>query len=846
MTAFAGDILTTTAAPVTANPTSTRTWSWLRNGTAIAGQTSTTYRVTDADVGSAVWSRQTETNFIGSAIASAVPLNILPWTPASLFTASEPGIWMDPSDVANLNWRRNLLTFTEQLDNSVWVKTNTTVTPNTVSAPDNTTTGDSLVVTVESTSQGVASELVATDGGSSYAASIYVLKTSGAGVPLALYFRSTLGAGSQYSSLNINTTTGLVSFSLGTSTSGSYNVQDAGAWWRISVVAGGIPAGTIRAVVRLISQPVGTTIHLWGGQFEVGTSASVYQPITTLEAATAERFPNATMFQDRAGSTLVTTPGQSVGLRLDKSKGLALGAELRQTGTTGLIGTATAATYNTDTGEASVSRGVDQSNQSFVAISGLSASSYYKVSLTNTAASNVLARASNSTGAILATILAGTSQTFYVTGSTQYAFTAPGNGLTVTFILSSFKEIAGNHAVASADASRGVYGVEPFVGRRNLLVRTEEFENASWSKAQVTVTTNSSVAPDGTTTAETLLDTAVSNIHYATQSISALSPSGKTYTISAYLKASTLGFATLGISDISSGTLYAVAVFNLSNGTVSTAGAAGTGYSVSSTSISDAGNGWYRCVITAVAGTSVSFLTAAIGVNKTGIISAGAGGMESYLGNGSGILVWGAQLETGSTATAYQRVGDEYDVTEAGVPTLHYVQYDGADDGYVTPTVTPGTDKVQVFAGMRFDLGTSNGTFIETSTAADTNNGAFYLRQRVAGANQFQWTFRSTTTTAPTFSYTLPEAAVLTATSDFSAPLTVTRRNGVQVTTIAAPSAGTTNFLAYPIYIGRRGNNTLAFNGKDYGIVVRFGANLSTTNINRAEYYMAQKSGVTL
>jgi hypothetical protein len=71
MTAFAGDILTTTAAPVTANPTSTRTWSWLRNGTAIAGQTSTTYRVTDADVGSAVWSRQTETNFVGSAIASA-------------------------------------------------------------------------------------------------------------------------------------------------------------------------------------------------------------------------------------------------------------------------------------------------------------------------------------------------------------------------------------------------------------------------------------------------------------------------------------------------------------------------------------------------------------------------------------------------------------------------------------------------------------------------------------------------------------------------------------------------------------------------------------------------------
>jgi len=36
----------------------------------------------------------------------------------------------------------------------------------------------------------------------------------------------------------------------------------------------------------------------------------------------------STMFSDRAGTTPVTTPGTVVGLRLDKSKGLALGAEL--------------------------------------------------------------------------------------------------------------------------------------------------------------------------------------------------------------------------------------------------------------------------------------------------------------------------------------------------------------------------------------------------------------------------------------------------------------------------------------------------------------------------------------
>ena len=205
-------------------------------------------------------------------------------------------------------------------------------------------------------------------------------------------------------------------------------------------------------------------------------------------------------------------------------------------------------------------------------------------------------------------------------------------------------------------------------GPVNKLIYTQQFDNAAWTKAQATVTANSSVAPDGTTTADTLLDTAANNIHHINQTVTG-TPSGLTYTVSAYLKASALNYATIGLSDISSGSLYAVAVFNLSSGALATSGAAGAGYSVTSSGITSVGNGWYRCAVTVVAGTSVSFLKAVVGANKTGVITGSAGGFETYLGDGSGVFVWGAQLEEGASASAYQPNG-----ASVGGPGNHGLQ----------------------------------------------------------------------------------------------------------------------------------------------------------------------------
>ena len=56
-----------------------------------------------------------------------------------------------------------------------------------------------------------------------------------------------------------------------------------------------------------------------------------------------------------------------------------------------------------------------------------------------------------------------------------------------------------------------------------------------------------------------------------------------------------------------------------------------------------------------------------------------------------------AQLEPGDTATAYQRVGDEDDITEAGVASPSYIRPDLSDDVLPTTFAAGGTFDIAVF-----------------------------------------------------------------------------------------------------------------------------------------------------
>lgn len=202
-----------------------------------------------------------------------------------------------------------------------------------------------------------------------------------------------------------------------------------------------------------------------------------------------------------------------------------------------------------------------------------------------------------------------------------------------------------------------------------------------------------------------------------------------------------------------------------------------------------------------------------------------------------------AQLELGSTATAYQRVTTQYDVTESGVQSLSYLFFDGVANFLVTPTITPGIDKAQVFAGVRKLSDATRGVVAEMSAAA--TSGAWNLNAPNATTTA-NYAFRNVGTlsadavTSATFA--APTTNVLTAIGDIAGDVSQIRVNG-SVAATSGGDLGTGNYAANILYIGRRGGTTLAFSGRIYNLIVRFGANLDAGTITSTETFVNQKTG---
>ena len=449
-----------------------------------------------------------------------------------------------------------------------------------------------------------------------------------------------------------------------------------------------------------------------------------------------------TLFQDAAGTTPVTAPGQPVGLALDKSKGLVLGPELATVSSvTGVaIGGPTFTNY-----QISSALVVDRAYRITFTVSGYS----------GTGSVNIQDVAGRFEPDLPTAGLSGNG-TYSVIGIAQTTdpvgvFTRSTN--TANFSNISVRELPGFHATQSTAANRPTYGVVPSRGRVNILNAT------------------------ATLATQTRPVTAAQH---------------------------TLSFRGTGTITLSG---------------ASTAGPlVGTGANdiVSLTFTPTAGN-----LTLTVSGT----------VND-------------------------AQLELGAARGTYQLVSDAagFNITDpVGFPSypLHYLFFGGDLDPrwLQTSTITPNADKVQVFAGVRKLSDAARGVVVELSASLATNQGTFNLNAPFDANPNFGFASRgSAVVSSPNLAtpFASPITRVLSGIGDIANDVSTLRVNGA-VAAQTTDDQGTGNYLAYPIFIGRRGGTSLAFNGQLYGLIVRFStANLDASVISQTERWMAQKTGVTI
>jgi hypothetical protein len=170
----------------------------------------------------------------------------------------------------------------------------------------------------------------------------------------------------------------------------------------------------------------------------------------------------------------------------------------------------------------------------------------------------------------------------------------------------------------------------------NLIGFSEDYSNSVWNKSSSTVTTGAAIAPDGNPSALAMYETAAVTAHAIWQNLASNS-SIASYTWSAYVKAN--GRAWTIINAYCDGA-NKLTFFDLTNGVV------GTNPSGSTASITNVGNGWYRCVVTRSVATA-----ATIGLE---VWSASADNTSSFLGDATkGLYIWGVQLEQTSSVGNY-------------------------------------------------------------------------------------------------------------------------------------------------------------------------------------------------
>jgi hypothetical protein len=235
----------------------------------------------------------------------------------------------------------------------------------------------------------------------------------------------------------------------------------------------------------------------------------------------------------------------------------------------------------------------------------------------------------------------------------------------------------------------------------NLLQYSEMFSNAAWLKENSSITANTTTAPNGTLTADKLVENTSNSNHRTFQSYTA--PSLGSYTYTCYAKQAGRTMFRIAIFD---GGTTKTAFFNIANGTIfSTINC--------TSSITNVGDGWYRCTITATITSTSLQLQSWLSLPDATTV---------YTGDGtSGVFIWGAQLVEGTSALDYQATE-----TRLNIPRLDY-SLGGCPNILLEPQRTNLFLRSEEFDNASWNKGFSSITSNSTISPSGVQNADTFL-----------------------------------------------------------------------------------------------------------------------
>lgn len=246
-------------------------------------------------------------------------------------------------------------------------------------------------------------------------------------------------------------------------------------------------------------------------------------------------------------------------------------------------------------------------------------------------------------------------------------------------------------------------------GRTNLILRSEEIDNASWTKTNLTVSPNATTAPDGSSNADSILETVTSGQHRIEQVITKAA-SNLQYVLTFYIKPNGRDWIYVSMRN---GTNIINRWFNITTGTRGTISISGAlPFSSTNASILDAGNGWYKVGLNVITNNTTA-LTCMVAT------STGNGATADFAGDTSkGYFIWGVQLEQANTESSY-------------VPTT-------------SAAVTRNAETITTKTGLSSYLGTSGTIYFKGFVNFDATDRRIVLSDSVPSNNRVVLSFDTT------------------------------------------------------------------------------------------------------